>query len=64
MRVMTVIHLIWSGREPGLESPSDQGRGTKWSVAGEVVWRDGDGGLWRHKGWETLGSQTPAKIGS
>ena len=45
----------------GTESPNHQWRGTKWSVAGEVVWRDGDGGLWRHKGWETLGSQTPTK---
>ena len=63
MRAQTFLFLIRSGREPGLESPSDQGRGTKWSVAGEVVWRDGDGGLWRHKVWETLGSQTPTKTG-
>ena len=45
------------------ESVSDQGRGTQWSVAGEAVWRGGDGGLWRCKGWETLGSQTPTKTG-
>ena len=32
-------------------------------MAGEAVWRGGDGGLWRHKGWETLGSQTPTKTG-
>ena len=24
----------------------------------------GDGGLWRYKGWETLGSQTPTKTGN
>ena len=45
----------------GCKSVNDQGRGTQWSVAGEAVWSDGDGGLWRHKGWETLGSQTPTK---
>lgn len=50
-------------RGAGLESPSDQGRGTKWSVAGEAVWCGGDGGLWRCKGWETSGSQTPTKTG-
>jgi hypothetical protein len=32
-------------------------------VAGEAVWCDGDGGLWRCKGWETSGSQTPTKTG-
>ena len=32
-------------------------------MAGEAVWRGGDGGLWRCKGWETLGSQTPTKTG-
>ena len=63
MRAQTFLLLIRFGREPDLESPSDQGRGTQWSVAGEVVWRDGDGGLWRHKVWETLGSQTPTKTG-
>ena len=47
-----------------MESPSDQGRGTKWSVAGEAVWCGGDGGLWRCKGWETSGSQTPTKTGA
>ena len=30
-------------------------------MAGEAVWCDGDGGLWRRKVWETLGSQTPTK---
>ena len=63
MRAQTFLLLIRFGREPDLESPSDQGRGTQWSVAGEVVWCDGDGGLWRHKVWETLGSQTPTKTG-
>ena len=33
-------------------------------MAGEAVWRGGDGGLWRCKGWETLGSQTPTKTGA
>ena len=51
------------GRMPGLESPSDQGAGAKRRLAGEAVWRDGVGGLWRRKGWETLGSQTPTKTG-
>ena len=32
-------------------------------MAGEAVWRGGDGGLWRCKGWETIGSQTPTKTG-
>ena len=50
-------------RAPAFESLNDQGRGTQWSVAGEAVWCDGDGGLWRRKGWETLGSQTPTKTG-
>ena len=50
-------------REPAFESLNDQGRGTKWSVAGKAVWCDGDDGLWRRKGWETLGSQTPTKTG-
>ena len=63
MRAQTFLFLIRFGREPDLESPSDQGRGTQWSVAGEVVWCDGDGGLWRCKGWETIGSQTPTKTG-
>ena len=47
--------------KPVLESPSDQGAGAKRRLAGEAVWRDGVGGLWRRKGWETLGSQTPTK---
>ena len=49
--------------KPGLESPSDQGAGAKRRLAGEAVWRDGVGGLWRRKGWETSGSQTPTKTG-
>ena len=32
-------------------------------MAGEAVWCGGDGGLWRYKGWETSGSQTPTKTG-
>ena len=32
-------------------------------LAGEAVWRDGIDGLWRCKGWETSGSQTPTKTG-
>ena len=45
----------------GCESGSAIGHGAKRSVAGEAVWCDGDGGLWRRKGWETFGSQTPTK---
>ena len=30
-------------------------------MAGEAVWCGWVGGLWRRKGWETLGSQTPTK---
>lgn len=33
-------------RKPVSESPSDQGREAKRSVAGEAVWKRGDGGLW------------------
>ena len=48
----------------GCESASAIGRGTKWSVAPEAVWKVwAAGGLWRCKGWETLGSQTPTKTG-
>ena len=47
----------------GCESVSDQGAGAKRRLAGEAVWRDGIGGLWRRKGWETSGSQTPTKTG-
>ena len=39
MRVMPFSSLMPSGRMPGLESPSAQGRGTKWSVAPEAVWQ-------------------------
>ncbi len=47
------------------ESASAIGRGTKWSVATEAVWKAwGGGGLWRDNGWETLGSQTPTKTAS
>ena len=61
MRAQTFLFLIRFGREPGLESPSDQGRGTKWSVALEAVWqREGRRALER-RGRETLGSQTPTK---
>jgi len=45
----------------GCESGSDQGAGAKRRLAGEAVWCDGVGRLWRRKGWETLGSQTPTK---
>jgi len=30
----------------GCESGSAIGRGTKWSVGGEAVWKRGAGGLW------------------
>ena len=67
MKALVVDGLVGGGfvgegfAGAGNKSVNDQGRGTKWSVAGEVVWRDGDGGLWRHKVWETLGTQTPTK---
>ena len=48
----------WCG---GCESGSAIGHGAKRSVAGEAVWCVGGGGLWRRKGWETSGSQTPTK---
>ena len=53
-----VCGVAWCG---GCESGSAIGHGAKRSVAGEAVWRVGVGGLWRRKGWETLGSQTPTK---
>ena len=34
------------------------------ALATEAVWSGRAGGLWRRKGWETLGSQTPTKTGS
>ena len=34
---------VWGLAGGGCESASDQGRGTKWSVAGEAVWRCGGG---------------------
>ena len=56
MRVMSFPFLMPSGRQPGLESPSNQGRGTKWSVAPEGVWqREGRRALER-RGRETQGS--------
>ena len=45
----------------GCESGSDQGAGAKRRLAGEAVWCVRVSGLWRCKGWETLGSQTPTK---
>ena len=39
MRVMSLSFLMLYGRKPVLESPSNQGRGTKWSVAAESVFR-------------------------
>ena len=46
MQEMLLLYLMWFGRIPVLESPSDQGRETKWSVGpggGLEVW---GGGLW------------------
>ena len=51
----------------GNKSVNDQGRGTSeasGALAPEAVWCVGAGGLWRCKGWETSGSQTPTKTGS
>ena len=45
-RVMPWASALTLMRMPVSESPSDQGRGTKWSVAGEAVWQCGGGGLW------------------
>ena len=39
------IGAVGSVRD-GYESGSAIGRGTKWSVGGEAVWKRGDGGLW------------------
>ena len=49
------------------KSVNDQGRGTSeasGALAPEAVWCVGAGGLWRCKGWETIGSQTPIKTDS
>ena len=46
VRVMPLASALTSMRMPVSESPSDQGRGTQWSVAGEAGWKRGDGGLW------------------
>ena len=49
MRVMPFDYLMQSGRMPGLESPSDQGRGTS-EASGAWPWRRSGsvrgGGLW------------------
>ena len=49
MRVMSFHFLMRSGRMPGLESPSDQGRGTS-EASGAWPWRRSGsvrgGGLW------------------
>ena len=49
MRVMSFHFLMPSGRMPGLESPSDQGRGTS-EASGAWPWRRSGsvrvGGLW------------------
>ena len=39
------IGAVGSVRD-GCESGSAIGRGTKWSVGGEAVWKRGGGGLW------------------
>ena len=56
MRVMSFPFLMASGRQPGLESPSNQGRGTKWSVAPEGVWQRGGRRALERRGRETQGS--------
>ena len=56
MRVMSFPFLMRSGRRPGLESPSNQGRGTKWSVAPEGVWQRGGRRALERRGRETQGS--------
>ena len=56
MRVMSFPFLKPSGRQPGLESPSNQGRGTQWSVAPEGVWQSGGRRALERRGRETQGS--------
>ena len=46
MQEMLLLYLMWFGRIPVLESPSDQGRETKWSV--------GPGGGLEREGWLAL----------
>ena len=53
-----VCGVAWCG---GCESGSAIGHVAKRCVAGVAVWCVRIGGLWRRKGWETLGSQTPTK---
>ena len=59
------LDLILSGmRVPAFESLNHQGAGAKRRLAQEAVWCGRGDGLWRRKGWETTGSQTPTKTGA
>ena len=49
-----------AAREGGLSQPP-MARNAVERGPGGGLRRDGAGGLWRYKGWETLGSQTPTK---
>ena len=56
VRVMPLASALTSMRMPVSESPSDQGRGTQWSVAGEAVWKRGGRRALERRGRETSGS--------
>ena len=60
-REMAVECVLALMREAPCKSPSDQGAGAKRRLAPEAVWCGRGDGLWRRKGWETTGSQTPTK---
>ncbi len=63
-REMAVECVLALMREAPCKSPSDQGAGAKRRLAPEAVWCGRGDGLWRRKGWETTGSQTPTKTGA
>ena len=54
---MSFPFLMPSGRQPGLESPSNQGRGTKWSVTREAVWK-----VWGRRALERRGRETQGSL--
>ena len=64
LRVMAMISLMSLRRVAAYESPNHRGPGAQRRVGlGGGLARGGDG-LWRCKGWETSGSQTPTKTGT
>ena len=62
-REMAVECVLALMREAPCKSPSDQGAGAQRRLTPEAVWCGRGDGLWRRKGWETTGSQTPTKTG-